>query len=347
MAVMRTLLVLAGLLLVLGLASSSVYTVDRAEYVYLTQFGRHVVTHDGATDAGLHVKWPWPVQSVQRFDQRLQVFDLPGTELLTHDPKGRTIDRTLTVDAYVCWRVAGADGVDRFIRTVGTPERARAVLGQRVGSRLGAEIGNLSLDDLISVAPAAAVEERMERLRRRLLDGRGDAAGGGTAESLKELARDAYGVELVDVRLRRFNHPAQVRDAIFDRIRSERNKKVADYQSEGAKLAEDIKSLAEREARDLLTEARSKEQRLRREAEVKADAIRNQAHAKDREFYAFLQKLEAYQRMLGDSKDVLLLSSKHEMFDLLLKPPRPTPAAPPGKLATPALPRDPGKGGSQ
>jgi membrane protease subunit HflC len=343
---MRLLLVV-GLFLVLLLLTTCVFTVDRAEYVYVTQFGRHLYTLDGATEAGLHVKWPWPVQSVQRFDQRLQAFDLPGAELLTHDPKGRTIDRTITVDAYVCWRIAGKDSVDRFIRTVGTPDRAQKILGQRVSSRLGAEIGNLSLDDLVSVAPAAAVEERMERLRRRLLRGdqspKGDAGG---TESLQELARDAYGVDLVDVRLRRFNHPPQVRDAIFDRIRSERNKKVADYQSEGAKLAEDIKSLAEREARDILTEARGQEQRLRKEAEVKADAIRNQAHARDREFYAFLQKLEAYKSMLGDSKDVLLLSSKHELFDLLLKPPRangPTQQAPP--LVSPVPSQEPAKSG--
>src|SRR5262249_27211160 len=98
----------------------SLFTVDRSEYVYLTQFGRHVATYDGASDseAGLHLKWPWPIQSVQRIDRRLQYFDLPGAELLTHDPKGKTIDKTLTVDAYICWRIADRGGVDRFIRTV-------------------------------------------------------------------------------------------------------------------------------------------------------------------------------------------------------------------------------------
>src|SRR5581483_120621 len=148
---LRNLLLILGIVVLLGAILSAFYTVDRAEYVYLTQFGRPVATFDGATDAGLHWKWPWPVQSVQRLDHRLQVFDLPGAELLTHDPKGKTIDKTLTVDAYVCWQIAGADGVDRFIRTVGTPERAREILGQRVSSRLGAEIGNMPLDDLISV----------------------------------------------------------------------------------------------------------------------------------------------------------------------------------------------------
>src|SRR5437016_9340787 len=108
------------LLLIIGIAavffiSSAVYCVDRTEFVYVTEFGKPVQTWDGATDAGLHFKLPWPVQTVQRLDHRLQVFDLPAAELLTHDPKGRTIDKTLTISAYVCWRIAGVDGVDRFI----------------------------------------------------------------------------------------------------------------------------------------------------------------------------------------------------------------------------------------
>src|SRR5438270_10155727 len=79
----------------------SVFTVDRTEFVYLTQFGRHVRTYDGARDdeAGLHFRLPWPIESVQRIDRRLQYFDLPGAELLTRDPKKNTIDKTLNMDA--------------------------------------------------------------------------------------------------------------------------------------------------------------------------------------------------------------------------------------------------------
>src|SRR5437870_1925596 len=164
-------LMLFGVLaVVLLIGSLALLTVDRAEFVYVTQFGRHVMTYDGDTDAGLHGQLPWPIQSVQRLDHRLQVFDLPGAELLTHDPKGQTIDKTLTIDAYVCWRIADKAGVDRFLRTVGTPDRAKAILGQRISSRLGAEVGNMKLDDLISVAPLPEVEERMDKLRRRLLE---------------------------------------------------------------------------------------------------------------------------------------------------------------------------------
>src|SRR5262245_41850058 len=103
---MKAFLSIIVVLIVLSLALSSIYTVDRTEYVYVTQFGRHVATRDGADDGGLHVKLPWPIQSVQRLDSRLQFFDLPETELLTHDPLGQTIDKTITVVAYVCWKVA-------------------------------------------------------------------------------------------------------------------------------------------------------------------------------------------------------------------------------------------------
>jgi len=337
----KTLTYVAAPLVVLWLAFSSIFTVDRTEFVYLTRFGQHVATFDGETDAGLHFKWPWPVQTVQRLDHRLQVFDLASAELLTHDPKGKTIDKTLTIDAYVCWQIADKAGVDQFIRTVVSAERARSILGQRISSRLGAEIGNMPLDDLISIAGDEAVEMRMSRFRQRLLGTSHDS------ESLVDLAQKSYGIKVVDIRLRRFNHPLSVRDDIFARIRSERDKKAADYKSEGERRAADIRSAAEREAKDLLTDAQARALRLRKDADARADAIRNEAHNKDRDFYTFLQKLETYQQILGNSKDVLLLSSKHEIFDLLLKPPRSSNSSPSGTGAGAAMSKQPGKSGGQ
>jgi membrane protease subunit HflC len=344
---MRWFLFIAGFLAAFGIIGSSLFTVDRTEFVYLTQFGKRVATFDGESDAGLHVKLPWPIQAVQRLDHRLQVFDLPEAELLTHDPKGKTIDKTLAVSAYVCWRIADRDGVDLFVRTVGTPERAQSILGQRISSRLGAEIGNMNLDDLVSVVPSSKqVDERMDRLSRRLLNqANPDDDSMQSPQSLRNDVRTAYGIDLMDIRLRRFNYPAQVREAIFERIRSERNKKVADYQSEGAQLAEDIKSQADYEARTILAEAHATEQRLKGQAEADADRIRNDAHLKDPAFYAFLKKLTEYQRILGDNKTVLLLSSHRDLFDLLFKPPNPEmpPPSPPAAVSS----KQPLKGGGQ
>jgi membrane protease subunit HflC len=339
---MRILLGCIAVLLLVALGAwLSLYAVDRAEFVYVTQFGQHVATHDGLADGGLHTKFPWPIQTVQRLDRRLQYFDLPETELLTHDPEGKTIDKTLTVVAYVCWRIADTDSVDRFIRRMGTPERARTILGERIRSQLGALIGQMRMDDLINV-DAEKVNRNVESLRHRLLTDRGIDRGGAEVASLQELCRSDYGIDLVDVRLRRTNHPAAVREAIFDRIRSERNKKVADYQSEGARLAEDIKSDAERKARELLADAQAQEQKIKGAAETDADRIRNDAHGKDVEFYAFLKKLEEYQRILGDNKTMLLLSSHGDLFDVLFKPPRPASASPsPVANQPPAMPPKP------
>jgi membrane protease subunit HflC len=309
-------LVLAAAVVIAPLCA---FTVDRTEFVYLTQFGAPMATYDGAEDAqaGLYFKWPWPIQSVQRLDRRLQYFDLPGAELLTRDPKRNTIDRTLTLDAYVCWRIADAKGVDRFIRSVGTPAGAQAVLGQRIYSELGAAIGQMELDDLISPDPKK-VEDARTALRKRLLQGSGTGS-----PSLESVAESEYGIQVVDIRLRRSNHPPAVREAIFERIRSERKKKAADYESEGERMASDIRSDGASRVAALKAEAEAQSTRLRGQADAEADRVRNEAQSKDPQFYTFLKKLEEYQRILGDNKTTLLLSTHRELFDVLFHPPSP------------------------
>lgn len=300
------------------LARMCVYTVDKTEFVYLTQFGRHLATFDGADDtqAGLHVKWPWPVQSVQRLDRRLQHFDIPGAELLTRDPRKKTIDKTLTLDAYVCWRIADADSVDRFIRSIGTPDGAQAILGQRVSSELGAAVGGMELDDLFATDPAK-VRERRKWLRERILD----TPGPDGEPPLRQAAWQDYGIEIVDVRLRRSNHPEAVRQSIFERIKSERQGRVADYRSEGERRAADVTSQSKREVAEMRARAEGEARSLRARADAEADHIRSEAQAKDPQFYAFLKKLEEYNRILGANNSTLLLSTHREMFDTLFNPP--------------------------
>ena len=287
---------------------SALYSVDYSEFAYVTRFGEPVLTQDGRTDAGLHLKWPWPVDAVLRIDGRMQAFDLPAVESLTRDATTKTVDKTLAVDAFMTWRIPDAAAADRFIRTVGTAEQAKRILGPRINGRLAAIISTMPLDDLIAVADEAKIDERTERLRVQLLSDR-------------DRVRTDYGIEIVDLRVRRFSYPEAVRASIAERIRSERARKVADYESEGRKMAADIASAAEKDARNMEAQARAKKQVIEGQADVDADRIRNEAHAKDPEFYTFLQKLKAYQTMLSETRDVLLLSSQHPLFDLLLSPP--------------------------
>lgn len=286
------------------------YAVDATEYAYVTRFGEPIATIDGGADAGLHLKLPWPVDSILRIDRRLQSFDLPAVESLTRDLATKTVDKTLAVDAFATWRIPDAAAADRFLRTVGSPEQARRILVPRISGKLAALISTMPLDELIAVADVAAIDERTSRLRTKLL-----------GDELQDAVRKEYGIEIVDLRLRRFSYPEAVRASIAERIRSERARKVADYESEGRKRAADISSSAEKEARTIEAEARARKQTIEGQADVDADRIRNEAHAMDPKFYEFLQKLKTYQSLLSETRDVLLLSSKHPLFDLLLAPP--------------------------
>jgi membrane protease subunit HflC len=306
----------------------SAFTVNPAEYVYLTEFGRHVATFDGgqtATDAGLHFCWPWPIQTVRRLDRRLQYFDLPSIELLTRDPGdgidrggGSGVDKTLTVEAYVCWRIADREAVDRFVRRIDTTDRARAILGQRVNSELGAFIGQMRMDELVSTdmvkdnggtETMTKVDWYMELLRKRLID------------SLHKPVLDEYGIQVVDIRLRRFNHPVKVRDSIFERIRSERKQISARYQSEGDKKASDIKSINDSKIELLAKYAEKVEKQAKAEAEKDAELIRIAAYSQDKSFFKLWNELEQMRSFLASGKTTLLLSTQHPVFDNLFHPP--------------------------
>jgi membrane protease subunit HflC len=301
---------------------SAIYTVDQAEFAYVTRFGEPLQVFDGARDAGLHFKLPWPIDAVQRLDRRLQILDLPPVESLTRDPLKKTIDKTLAVDAFVCWQIPDTEAVDRFIRTVGSFEQAKRLLIPRISGRLAAIISQLPLEELVQISDEPGTQRRMNRIRDQLLGTLPIGDEPANREPLFDLALKEYGIQIVEIRLRRFNYPEVVRSSIAERIRSERNRKVADYQSEGDRLAREIISAADRDAAKIVADANAQKQLLEAKAEVEADRIRNEAHSLDPEFYAFLKKIKSYQALLSETKDVLLLSGKHELFDLLLSPPR-------------------------
>ncbi|MBI2807466.1 MAG: protease modulator HflC [Planctomycetes bacterium] len=308
---------MAGVVLIV-LTRLSFFTVDAAEYVYVSVLGEHRATFDGSDNvngAGLKLNWPWPIAQVQRHDRRLQQFDLPPTDQLTHDPEGNTVDKLLSIEAYVCWKISDKDGVDRFVKRIGSAERARSVLGPLVVSRLGAAIGQIRMDDLVTTAAdpvsgAKKVDATVKAIRQQLLD------------QLQQEARDEYGIELVDIRLRRFNHPASVRDSIFQRIISERDKEAKKYKSQGDRKASDIAAEAEEEVRKMLAQAKAKEEEIKAQADIQAMKIRNAAYSQDKEFYTFLKNMEMMQSIVGDPRTVLLLSTHRPMFEALFAPPR-------------------------
>jgi modulator of FtsH protease HflC len=199
-------LALLALAVVAVLAVRSWVTVDETESVLVTEFGRPVILY-GPGAAGFHLKWPW--QSTHAIDRRLQVFDPPSREMITGDK------RNLEVASYVVWRVADPN---RFLRSAGTLAAAEARLDERVSAALSNAI---SRRDLASLASTDAKVWSLDALSREVLD------------AVSELAQAELGVDVVDVRLRRFIHPVEVRPAVFDLIRSERRKVAATLRAEG------------------------------------------------------------------------------------------------------------------
>lgn len=332
----RFLLILLPLLLI-AWGVTALYPVDYAEFAYVTRFGRKVAVVNGETDAGLHVKYPWPIDSVARIDRRVQPFDLPSVEALTRDTKRNTIDKTVTVDAYITWRVPDADAADQFVRATGTPDQVKKLLAPQISGRLAAIVGGMSLDELASVPsadPLAALTGVAGTsdpvTRSRFQQSQADRRARAFQEKLLSdefvtMVQDQYGVRIVTLRLRRLTFPEAVRTSIYERIRKEREIKVAEYDNEGQREASRIRTEAEQKRREIEATARADKQRIEGEADVRADQLRNEAHAKDPEFYAFLQRLKAMQAVLADSRDVLLLSLNHELFRLLKEAPKPMP----------------------
>ena len=280
----------------LGLALfRSLVVVDETEFVLITEFGRTVdVLGDEPGEAGLRLKWPW--LSRVAVDRRLRVFDPPAREMITGDK------RNLEVSSYVAWRVG--DPV-RFLAAAGTLEAAEARLNERASAALSDALGRRDLASLASTDP------QVWRL---------DALTGEVLEAIAPPARGELGVEVLDVRLRRFNHPVEVRPAVFDLIRGERKQVAERLRAEGESQYQILKSQAERERDAIVSRADAEAERIRGKGDAEAIRLLNEAHARDPKFYEFVRTLETYRSILDD-RATLVLSSASPLLRLLTKGP--------------------------
>lgn len=273
----------------------SIVLVDETESVIVTEFGRVVRVYGVETgEAGPHAKWPW--QSARAVDRRLRVAEPAAREMITGDK------RSLEVTLLVLWRVS--DPL-RFVQAAETPEAAERRIEERVTSALSAALGRVALRDLLGEAQGPS---NLERLTETVRDGLAKRAG------------EELGVELVELRLRRFNHPLEVRPAIFELIRSERRQVAAGLRAEGEAEYQVLVSEANRERDVALAKAEAEALRIRAEGEAEAMRLLNAAHGKDPAFYAFLRTLETYEALL-DTRATLVLSGSSPLLRLLREGP--------------------------
>lgn len=313
----RFLALIIGCGLVVWLSTSIVF-VDETEIVLLERLGTVVAVLDRPDDRGLNIKLPWPLGTAKQFDRRTQLFDPPGREAFTQDRKN------VTVDAYVCWKIA--DPVSdsslldrpavRFFRSLGTIETAQARLETRVRSSLASRMAMVELGDLLSVTdpesgPVASTTMSLDSLSQQLLD---DVRQRPDEE---QSVQERLGIEIVDVRIKRINFPRGNQQAVFERMKSERQKIAGRYRSAGLAQNAVIRSQADRQYSEIISKAEAEAERIRGMAEAEALAVLNEAHARDPEFYQTLKTLDSYKTIINE-KTTLVLSASSSLLKLLV-----------------------------
>ena len=284
----RNLIVGIVLVAVIFVATLMVYTVDVTEYAVVTQFGDPVAVYD---NPGLKVKLPDPIQSVQRVDKRLQVYQTTSIELLTLDKK------SISLDYYGTWKIV--DPV-LYLKTVKNQSGAEARLLDVFSSSLGVQLGKYNLDQLVNT------DDEMLRLDQMVAD---------TVTYAKDLASE-YGIEVVDAQIRVLNFPNANKQSVYDRMSAEREQMAQKYRAEGSEEASKIRADAEKEQQIILAEAYKQAQQIMGEGDAEAIRIYGEAFQRDPEFYEFIRTLETYEKTI-DGNTTLILPSTAEILKYL------------------------------
>jgi membrane protease subunit HflC len=273
-------LILAAAVLV-TFFSSAVF-LDERELAIITQFGEY---KRDLTKPGLHFKLPF-VQEVYRMESRVLATDATAAEYLTLDKK------RLVADPIMRWKI-----VDplRFYTTVHDESGARARLEDIVSSELRRELGTHDFDAIIG----SAREPLMQKV----------------AENTRKAAKE-FGIQVVDVRIKRADLPKEVEESVFGRMRAERDRVAKQYRSEGEEEAAKIRAETDKERTILLAKAYETSQKARGEGDAESTAIYGAAFGKDPEFYEFTRSLDAYEKVMSQ-KSTLVVSTGSDMFKYL------------------------------
>lgn len=259
---------------------STIIMVDETEQIVILQFGKPVRT---IKDPGLNWKFPAPFQTSNSFEKRLLEYDVPPEEILSKDKK------SLIIDNYVRWRI-----IDPllFLQTVRAVPTAKTRLDDIVYSELRQELGTHDMVEIIT--------ETRELIMEKV-----------TKASNEETSK--YGIEVIDVRIRRVDLPRENEASIYARMEAERKRQANKFRSEGEEEAQKIRAATDRDKTIILAEAYKKAQQIRGEGEAKALDIYASSYSKDPDFYEFTRTLEIYEKVI-DKKTTLVLPGDSKLF---------------------------------
>lgn len=284
----RSLLIVGGLAAVAWLASNSLYVVDEVERAVKLRFGEVIEEN---IQPGLHFKIP-VTQTIRKFDTRVLTLDTDASRYLTLEQKA------VVVDSYVQWQVINPTRY--YEATAGDELQAVRLIQPRVDESLRNEFGRLNLKQIIS-------EKR-------------DDLMSGPTEDLNNLMREELGVAILDIRIKRIDLPEDVSTAVYDRMRSEREREAREWRAQGQEESERIRANADRRRQVLLAQASERAETLRGEGDAEAASIFAQAFSQDEEFYTFWRSMKAYRESFKGDGDMLVLDPSSEFFQYLKNP---------------------------
>ena len=287
----RLLLVILSAIVLVCLIYTSVFTVDETEVGVVLQFGRPVRV---LSEPGLYWKLPDPIQTKTLFDDRVLVCDPTASEFLTGDKKN------IVVDMYLCWKIIEPL---KFLRAVRDRTSAELRLDDIVRAEAGAVFSNYPLRAFVS---HNAGEMQLGKIMNLI------------SEKCDQTAREQYGIEVVDVKIKRLNFPEENKPSVFARMWAERERIAKKYRSEGQEIGAKIKAEANKQKEIILSEAYREAEQIKGEGDAKAMEIYAQAFGKDPDFYKFLRTLQCYEKFL-DEKTTILLSGDMELLKILEK----------------------------
>jgi membrane protease subunit HflC len=281
----RVLSIVIGLLAVFFIASNTLFIIKETERGVMLKFGR-VVNSD--IPPGLHFKIPM-VHEVRKFDARVLTLDIRPQRFLTVEKKA------MIVDSFAKWRIK--DVTTYYTATNGEEATAVRNMDQLINEGLRNAFGEHSLQEVISGERGQLMETLTENLNRTTLR--------------------RYGIELVDVRVKRIDLPEQVSDSVFSRMKAEREREAREHRSKGKEQAEVIRADADRQRTILEAEAYRDAEQLRGEGDAKAAAIYAAAYTKDPEFYSFVRSINAYKASFGSKSDLMVVDPNSDFFRYL------------------------------
>ncbi len=284
----RMMSVISIFLLVFLVASNSMFVIKDSERGIKKQFGRVI---DQDLKPGLGFKVPF-LQEVQKFDARIHIFDLLSEDYITREQK------RLVVDSYVMWQVLN---INKFYTAPqGSIQIAQDLLKAKINEGLRNQFGKRTVNEVVSGEREQIMVELTQQINKQ--------------------AQEMYGIQIIDVRLKKIEYPPDVTSKVYERMSQERAQDAQEHRSRGEEVAEGIRAIADGKVTILTADAYQQAEILRGKGDAEAAGIYAQAFGVDPEFYQFTRSLGAYQKIFQGRQNVMVLSADNDFFRYLDAP---------------------------